>query len=65
MAARPIALSLAFPPMSFSPADPVEDHYPDVPPEALVEPEPEDFTHFYLTVLLAIACLLAMVQRRR
>jgi hypothetical protein len=63
---RALAWSLSFPPLSTGLHGSRESLYPE-PPLDPVEPSdaqtaPEDFTTYYLTVLLAIAFLLATVQ---
>ena len=65
-AARPMVWSLAFPPMSSGPDRPSESPFPDASSDEEFAPESEleEFAHYYLTVLLAIAFLLATVRKR-
>jgi hypothetical protein len=66
-ATRPVAWSLSYPPMSTGLQSSRESLLPEPPSDCIEDPEPEpsseDFAVYYLSVLLAIAFLLATVQQ--
>jgi hypothetical protein len=62
---RALAWSLAYPPMSRGREESRDSSLPEPPSDwdrPAIDPRAEEFSVYYLTVLLAIACLLATVQ---